>query len=62
MDGYHNRSDPSNRSAGSWMTGGGLEWRVTPRFGLFAEGRFTWTDPRGPGENAMSRVGLRVAF
>jgi opacity protein-like surface antigen len=52
---------------GSWMVGGGLEWRVTPRFGVFVEGRYTWT-ARYSNENGlnydndMARVGLRVAF
>ena len=49
------------------MAGGGLEWRVTPRFGIFAEGRYTWT-ARYNGENGTNddndraRLGLRLAF
>jgi hypothetical protein len=49
------------------MCGGGLEWRITPMIGVFAEGRYTWT-ARYNGENGLNydndrvRVGLRFAF
>jgi hypothetical protein len=52
---------------GAWMVGGGLEWRVTPMIGVFAEGRYTWT-ARYDGENGLNfdndrvRVGVRLAF
>jgi len=57
----------TNGTVGAWMCGGGLEWRITPMIGVFAEGRYTWT-ARYNGENGLNydndrvRVGLRFAF
>jgi hypothetical protein len=65
-DGWHrwnDRNDRSHRTVGAWMAGGGVEWRLTPRFGIFAEGRFTWTGEDGRDlYNDEARLGLRVAF
>lgn len=44
--------------------GAGIEYRWTPRFGTFADGRYTWVDGRNdrvPQYGAF-RAGLRVAF
>jgi hypothetical protein len=56
-----------DRTFGAWMCGGGIEWRITPRFGIFAEGRYTWTarqrDENGFNfDNDLARLGFRVAF
>ena len=61
--GFHHH----NSTLGAWMVGAGLEWRITRRFGVFAEARYTWT-ARYAGENGfnydndIARVGLRIAF
>jgi hypothetical protein len=68
-DNFHNRptSFRVKSTVGAWMCGGGIEWRITPTIGLFAEGRYTWT-ARYTGENGLNydndraRVGLRFAF
>jgi len=47
-----------------WVYGGGvgLEYRFSPRFGLFADGRFLW-DHRTTAENRLVlRAGLRIVF
>jgi hypothetical protein len=61
------RGNRGEGSVGTWMVGGGLEWRVTPMFGVFVEGRYTWAD-RNSNQNGLNfdndrvRLGLRVAF
>jgi Outer membrane protein beta-barrel domain len=56
-----------NSTVGAWMCGAGLEWRITPLIGIFAEGRYTWT-ARYNGEaglnydNDRARLGIRFAF
>jgi len=51
------------RTESEYMTGFGVEWRITPRIGVFTEGRYTWTGGRNnDGDNAQARLGLRVAF
>jgi len=52
---------------GTWMVGGGLEWRITPMIGIFAEGRYTWAgryhNEDGLNfDNDIARLGLRLAF
>jgi hypothetical protein len=47
-------------TAGSFMTGGGLEWRATHNIGVFSEGRYTWVG--GPNDGVQARVGVRFAF
>ena len=65
--GITNRFTHGEGTVGAWMVGGGLEWRITPMFGVFAEGRYTWTG-RYNNENGLNfdndrvRLGLRVAF
>jgi len=44
---------------GTWNVGGGLEWRATPSFGVFGEGRYQWGENDGV---AQARVGLRFVF
>jgi len=46
-------------TVGSWFAGGGLEWRVTPRIGIFGEGRYIWAEDT---ESANARLGLRFVF
>jgi len=58
---YNYRHD--HRTQGAYMSGGGVEWRVTPRVGIFTEGRYTWTTGRNnDGDNAQARLGVRIAF
>jgi hypothetical protein len=48
-------------TVGTWHAGGGLEFRVVPeKFGVFAEGRYTWAG--GPHDAAQARVGVRLVF
>ena len=67
VNGFANRNVRGEGTLGAWMVGGGLEWRITPMFGVFVEGRYTWT-ARYNGENGLNfdndrvRLGLRVAF
>jgi len=52
-----------HKTTGAYMTGGGIEWRATPHWGVFTEGRYTWTGGRNnDGDNAQVRLGLRYAF
>ena len=48
-------------TVGTWNAGAGLEWRATPTFGIFAEGRFIWAAGRDT-DDAQGRVGLRFVF
>jgi hypothetical protein len=45
---------------GTWLAGGGLEWRATEQFGIFGEGRYTWGS--ADFDSAQARVGVRVVF
>jgi hypothetical protein len=44
---------------GTWHAGGGLEWRATPSFGIFGEGRYIWAEER---DAAQVRLGARFVF
>jgi len=58
---YNHRYD--HQTQGTWMCGGGVEFRVTPRIGVFTEGRYTWTGgSNNNGDNASARLGVRFAF
>jgi hypothetical protein len=46
-------------TVGTWLAGGGLEWRVTHHVGIFGEGRYTWSEDR---DAAQARVGVRFVF
>lgn len=48
--------------SGTWHAGGGLEWRATPSFGVFSEGRYVWTASDKSEENVRVSVGLRIVF
>lgn len=48
------------RDSWSAHAGGGLEFRLNPHLGLFADGRYTWVDHGG--DFAMARFGVRVGF
>ena len=50
-----------SETVGCWLAGGGLEWRATPSFGVFGEGRYTWTADTAS-DTAQARVGLRFVF
>lgn len=46
---------------GVWNLGGGLEWRVVPeKLGIYAEGRYIWSDDKG--DAAQARLGVRFVF
>ncbi|MDB6175623.1 MAG: hypothetical protein JWL59_4934 [Chthoniobacteraceae bacterium] len=47
-------------SSGSWHVGSGAEWRVTREFGIFYEGRYTWTAQSN--DAAQYRLGVRFTF
>jgi hypothetical protein len=49
-------------TSGTWHAGGGLEWRATPAFGVFAEGRYVWTCGATSEENVRVSVGARFVF
>ena len=46
---------------GIWHAGGGLEWRATPKLGVYGEGRYTWATERNE-QSSQARLGLRFAF
>ena len=47
--------------AGTFHGGAGLEFRIVPeKFGVYAEGRYTWVG--GPDDYAQARVGVRFVF
>ncbi|MDB6173457.1 MAG: hypothetical protein JWL59_2768 [Chthoniobacteraceae bacterium] len=47
-------------TSGTYHAGGGLEWRATHQFGIFAEGRYTWAAQNN--DAAQARLGVRFAF
>ena len=47
-------------TSGTWLAGGGLEWRATPKFGIFGEGHYTWAGNQA--NSAQARVGVRFVF
>ena len=50
----------NGETVGTWNAGGGLEWRATPSFGIFGEGRYTWA--ADDQDSAQARVGVRFVF
>ncbi len=47
-------------ASGTLLAGGGLEWRATPAFAVFGEGRYTWAaDESNAGQ---VRTGVRFVF
>ncbi len=44
---------------GTWYAGGGLEFRITHSFGIYAEGRYSWAENN---DFSNSRLGLRFVF
>ena len=51
----------NGETVGSWHAGGGLEWRATHSFGLFGEGRYTWTADSAE-DSGQARLGARFVF
>ena len=51
----------AGKTVGIWHAGGGLEWRVTPKLGVYGEGRYDWADKQRQ-ETSQARLGLRLAF
>ena len=49
-------------TAGAYIAGAGLEFRLAPHVGIFGEGRYTWAAHNRDDDNAQARVGLRLAF
>ena len=47
-------------TVGTIGTGGGLEYRVSEKLGIFGEGRYTWAE--NDGNNTQYRLGVRVVF
>ena len=45
---------------GSVHAGAGLEWRATPKLGIYGEGRYTWAG--GDDDNTRVSLGLRFVF
>jgi hypothetical protein len=52
----------NGHSGGTMHAGGGLEWRATPAFGVFAEGRYTWEAGSEGSDNARVSMGVRFVF
>ena len=48
-------------NAGTWHVGGGLEWRATPHFGVYGEGRYTWAGDHVE-DNVRVTLGVRFIF
>ena len=46
---------------GSVHAGAGLEWRATPKLGIYSEGRYTWTTEHNE-ESSQVRLGVRFVF
>ena len=46
---------------GSVHAGAGLEWRATPKLGIYSEGRYTWTTEHAE-ESTQVRLGVRFVF
>ncbi len=44
---------------GTGHAGGGLEWRATPKIGIFTEGRYIWA---GHEDQVQARFGARIVF
>lgn len=42
--------------------GGGLEWRLTSRIGLFSEASYAWVSTDESAENLLIKVGMRFIF
>jgi hypothetical protein len=47
---------------GFFRVGGGLEWRITPHFGVFTEGSYAWVDQNDSAENLTVKVGIRYIY
>lgn len=52
----------NDSSYGFFRVGGGLEWRFTPHFGIFAEGSYAWLADDNDSTDVMAKVGLRYSF
>lgn len=49
-------------SGGIMHAGGGIEWRATPSFGVFAEGRYIWEPSYSAEDNVRVTMGVRFVF
>ena len=49
-------------NSGFFRVGGGIEWRLTPHFGIFSEGSYAWVDQDSTAENLMIKVGIRYIY
>ena len=48
-------------TSGTYHAGGGLEFRIVPeKFGVYAEGRYTWAADSD--DSAQARMGVRLVF
>ena len=46
---------------GTGHAGAGVEFRVTPKIGIYGEGRYTWTTEHNE-DSSQARLGLRFVF
>ena len=49
-------------TAGTYVAGAGVEFRVAAHVGIFGEGRYTWAAHEREDDNAQARLGVRLAF
>jgi hypothetical protein len=52
--------ETNGATVGTWNAGAGLEWRATPTFGIFGEGRYSWA--AADEDSVQARVGVRFVF
>lgn len=52
----------TSESAGIGHVGGGLEYRLSPNVGIFADGRWVYSPQLENNGGVLARTGLRVAF
>jgi hypothetical protein len=61
----NNQYGNDSANVGAFVLGGGLEYRFTPRFGFFAEGKYSWASDSGSHpdlSNATGRFGFKITF
>lgn len=49
-------------SHGFFRVGGGIEWRITPHFGVFSEGSYAWVSQDSTSQNLTIKAGLRYIY
>ena len=51
-----------NGNHGFFRAGAGLEYRITPRFGIFGEGSYSWISPDSAEDDTIIKVGVRLVY